>query len=537
MKAPVRFIVQLQIMVASLVVLFIAGHFSVAYAVDEDAITPSDPVTIITVDSGTDPDNSKSRTCANETPCTLRRAIVQARGLSAGQRPILIQFDIPDEEDEGYDDSLGVWEIEVMSTFDPSVFRAIEGGEITIDGATQPDGRAGGPKIILIGPGTGNRDGIIVGTNNAGGHDGNVVQGLGFQNFKTHLIVNSNDNIIENNWFGLSSDGLDVYLRDDEPEDGSGSAGVALSANVEDNIVQSNVFLGFDGVAAAMRGEGNSFKSNYVGTIANGTVPNKQTDPKLICTTVDWLGGGGISLEGNEHQIETNVFAGLRQEIFQISTQAAAVRASGDEHTISNNRIGIDTGDNEVGVCGRGIYLIGGPEKVMVSDNQITDSALSAISLNGALYDANTLRSNIIKRTAAWPQVEGNPTAENAIQLGPSLPDAMLTFNPAKVTQINGKSVSGTQGTSSPCPNCTVELFLDDMDSIKEALQSLAVVTADSNGNWSATIPENLTSSQSIRTTSTTAQFNTIANMSAGTTTGLSRLYFKAIKVFLPRIQ
>ena len=495
-----------------------------------------DPVTVITINSGTDPDNSKSKTCVSATPCTLRRAIVQARGLSVGERPVLIDFDIPATPEEGYDAGLGIWKIHPLKTTDPSVFRRLYGGQVTIDGATQPGGRTDGPKIFIIGPDNGNKDGLIVGENNTGSHDGNVIRGLAFQNFKTHLIINSNDNIVEQNWFGLSDDGTDVFLRDDEPEDGSGSAGVAFSAGVEDNVVQYNVFLGFDGVAAAVRGERNTFARNFVGTIANGSVPDKQTDPDLICTTVDWLGGGGISLEGEEQLVEHNVFAGLRQEIFYASTQPDAIRSAGSEHTIQNNLIGEDISSVEVGVCGRGIYLISSPQDVQVLDNFIVDPGLSGISLNGVLYDANTLRGNAIKQSRSWLQVEGNPKAEDAIQLGPSLPDAFVNFQPAKIAELSGLSVSGTSGDGSPCPDCIIELFLDDVDMVVEAQPLQIIVTADGDGNWTATLPFAPSPPYGLRTTSTTARYNTIANMSAGTTTGLSTLYRPSGKVFLPRI-
>ena len=494
------------------------------------------PVTVITVNSGTDPDNSKSKKCSTATPCTLRRAIVQARALSAGERPVLINFNIPATPAEGYDSGLKIWKIHPLKTSDPSVFRRLEGGQITIDGSTQPGGRADGPKIVIVGPDTGNKDGLIVGVNNSGSHDGNVIRGLAFQNFKTHLIINSNDNTVENNWFGLADNGTDVFLRDDEPEDGSGSAGVALSAGVEDNVVQNNVFLGFDGVAAALRGERNTFSENFVGTTAAGTVPGKQTEPDLICTTVDWLGGGGISLEGEKQTVTENVFAGLRQEIFQISTQPDAIRSAGSKHTIQYNVIGMDENGAEVGVCGRGIYLISSPQDVQVLHNMIVNPGLSGISLNGVLYDANTLRGNGITRSGSWPQVEGNPKAEDAIQLGPSLPDAFVDFQPAKITAINGLTVSGTSGSGSPCPKCTIEVFLDDIDGVVEAQPLTVVATADSSGNWTARLSFPLAPGYGLRTTSTTARYNTIPHMSAGTTTGLSVLYRPANNVYLPSI-
>ena len=56
------------------------------------------------------------------------------------------------------------------------------------------------------------------------------------------------------------------------------------------------------------------------------------------------------------------------------------------------------------------------------------------------------------------------------------------------------------------------------------------------DGSWSATLPFALAQSQGVRTTSTTAQSNTISGMSAGTTTGLSRLYGVKYQVFLPLV-
>jgi hypothetical protein len=493
--------------------------------------------TAITVTSGADLDTSKSTTCYSgpaASPCTLRRAIVEARTLAPSLLPVLIRFDIPTSAGNGYNPSLSVWEIETLSTTDPYVFRRLT-GDIIIDGDTQPGGRTDGPKIIIVGPGTGQKDALIVG--DFAGQDNIQIYGLGFQNFRTHVTVNTNNNIIEGNWFGLTSNGMNPYLRDDNPEDGSGSSGISFNGNPMNNLVRNNVFLGFDGVAVAIRGESNVFERNYVGTRANGTL-NKQTDPSQLCKTVDWLGGGGVSVEGEFHEIKDNVFAGLRQEIFTTSTQPDAIRISGDNHKVHNNKIGLDATDAEVGVCGRGVYLAGAnaPDNTEVLTNTIVNPELSAISINGPLVDANTLRTNVIKKATAWPQIEGNPEPEAAIQFGPTVPSALRDFNPAEVTSIEGTTVSGGSGTNSPCPNCIVELFLDDNDNIVEALQSLAVTTSDGSGNWTTTIPSELGTNQRIRTTSTTAQFGTITNMSAGTTTKLSGLYTAEVKIFLPLV-
>lgn len=494
--------------------------------------------TVITVTSGKDINTSLSETCITQTPCTLRRAVVQARNVPALQRPVLIKFDIPQDAAEGYVSALGIWKINLLATTDASVLRRLN-GQIIIDGSTQPGGRSSGPKIILVGPTTGQKDGPVVG--DVAGNDGHIIRGLGFQNFKTHMYLNTDFNLIEDNWFGLNDEGTGVYLRGDNPQDGSGSAGIALAGGTgaaEFNTIQNNVFAGFDGVAVALRGGSNTFANNYVGTQADGNVV-KNANPALWCTTEDWLGGGGVSVEGISQRIENNIIAGLRQEIFVLSQQPDALRVTVvgiTGHIIQNNRIGVDIDNTEVGACGRGIYLSGDMKGTLIAYNTIVNTRLSAISLNDNLYDECTLRGNVIKQTNAWPSVEGNPKPEDAIQLGPLLPDGYEFFKPAKVTAIDGVSVSGTSGDASACPSCVIELFLDDTDTVTEALQSLVVVTATTSGDWTATLPAALTNSQGIRTTSTSAQFGTIPNISKGTTTGLSELYRAKSKVFLPLV-
>ena len=145
--------------------------------------------------------------------------------------------------------------------------------------------------------------------------------------------------------------------------------------------------------------------------------------------------------------------------------------------------------------------------------------------MHGVLANGNTFRTNTIQKSGAWPEVDLNATPENAIQLGKSLPDALKLYQPAVVTQIDGVNISGTTAPGYACPNCIIEVFLDDNDATVEALQSLAVVTADGMGNWSATLPFELSATQGLRTTNTTTVYNTIALMNDGTTTGLSDLY------------
>ncbi len=490
------------------------------------AASAADPATIITVTSGADPDTSDSTDCSIST-CTLRRAVIQAR---KSTKPVLITFNIPKTPGEGYDDALKIWKIQFSgkSSASQAALRYLN-GQITIDGTSAVGGRANGPQIILIGAGTGQDDGIKLGETSS--QNSNEVRGLGFQNFKTHIYVNSDSNVIENNWFGLNDAGDAPFLRGGNPDDGSGNTAIAISSGSEQNLIQSNVFLGLDGVSINISGNHNQVIGNYVGTAADGTLPGKTTDPDILCTNEDWLGGGGISINGVIYSgvnniISDNLIAGLNQHRgLAITTPPEAIIVDGTNHLIQNNQIGVDINGDQVGVCGRGLYITpSSKDNVMqVLSNTIANTGMSAISLNGVSYNAVLMRNNTIRQDGAWGVVEGNAIPEDAIQLGKTLPTALRKFNPAVPTTFDGVAITGSAG--SPCANCVIELFLDDTDAITEALQSLALVVADASGNWSAVIPQPLTEGQGIRTTSTTAKTGTISGLSAGATSGLSRLY------------
>lgn len=485
--------------------------------------------TVITVTSGTDPDTSKSKTCSSESACTLRRAIVESRGLAGGQLPVLIKFDIPQSPTEGYDSSLGVWKIEPLASSELSVFRRLK-GQIIIDGETQPGGRSDGPKIILKGPATA-KDGLIVGDTVA---DTMItIRGLAFQNFKTHLYVNTDDNLIEDCWFGLSDDGTTLSSGSDtDPEGGSA---IAVASGAGGNTIRNNVFAGFTGVAAAIRGHDNQFSGNRVGTRADGTVPIPAQFSQHPCLSGAWTGGVGITVDGQDHSILDNLFAGLFLDVGPATTQSPAMDVTGSGHTIQNNIVGLDATGGLVGVCGRGLDFGGGPSAMQVVSNTIVESGLSAVLMNNWQCNGNTLRSNVIKRANAWPGEQGqNSFSENAIAYGPHVPDELRSFEPAQVTDINGTAVNGTDGVGSDCPNCTIELFLDDADAVTETLQSLVTVIADGSGNWSATLPAPLDSGQGLRTMSTVPDNFTIIGLDAGTTSNLSELQAVAYRVFLP---
>lgn len=493
-------------------VLLAAGGRPSAMASEAEAAT------VITVFSGQDPDAREDLTCQNASPCTLRRALVQANQLGAGARPVTIRFDIPPEEEEGYDEEFGAWRINLRAGAGAAALPVLVGGGITIEGMSQPGERELGPMIILVGPGNGATDGLVIGEDDSGSDDGNKIIGLAFQNFRDHLTINSNDNQVAENWFGLNDGGLDPYLRGGQMVNGSGETGLKVEAGTGGNVVEANVFLGFNTAAIALLGDDSAVVENFIGTNAEGEVPVGELNSRNACAKGDWLGGSGISVEGAENEVTDNTLAGLRQENV-IGVQPDALQVRGELHTIADNFIGLDFNGEPVGVCGRGIMLADSPQEVLIAENTIANPVLSGISMNGEQYSGNTLRGNRIQRDLPWQE------GETAVQLGFPLPLSLVNFAPAQISEIKGGVVRGTSGVNSPCANCWVEIFLDDNDNIAEALESLAVVQADSKGNWEAALNHGPLFFQGLRTMSTTAANNTIPGLGAGTTTRLSALY------------
>jgi hypothetical protein len=252
-------------------------------------------------------------------------------------------------------------------------------------------------------------------------------------------------------------------------------------------------------------------------------------------------GGVGITVADNDNQIggptaaEGNVFAGLFLDVAPGTTQRPAMDVSGDGHLIQHNVIGLDVSDELVGVCGRGLDFGNAPSDMQVLDNLIVEPGLSAIFMNGSTLNGNTLQGNIIERASAWPGEQGfNIFPEDAIAYGATVPPELKTFQPARITEVNGTTVSGTSGDGSDCPLCVVEILLDDTDSVTETLQSLDLVTAGANGQWVAALPAPLEAGQGLRTMSTVPDSLTIIGLDAGTTSKLSALQAARYQVTLP---
>ncbi len=481
--------------------------------------------TYITVTTTEDAGGMSERCSDAGRICTLRRAINQARLLPLGSLPARIGFNIP-ITDSGYDSVNQVWVIQLDSaqTSEPFIMRNFgTNGQITVDGSTQPVGRTSGPRIILRGD---NNKGMFTLT---GGN--NIIRGLAFQGFGDRMVSvpGTSNNLVENNWFGLSVTGDEIYLRNPEdPERGSGEAGVYAQSGGVNNVVQNNVLAGFDQTAITMDGDDSFVLGNTVGTRADGTFPAVRWERKCRPNAryYNWFGGAGIQIFGHDNVAQNNRVAGmLYYSADPASTPEDAIAVTGVDHIVRDNIIGLDTDEQPFGVCGEGIYVggAGGGHSIQVVTNTIVGSqgAAGIFVAGGEFgYDLNavTVQGNVIKDSAV-----------EAFDFGDLLPSTLRLFNPAAVTSINGASVSGTSGQDSPCANCVVELFLDQVDTVSETLESLAKVAADGSGNWTATLPRTLAITEGLRTASTTVVDGQIVNpsgvYSAGTTTKISAIY------------
>ena len=495
-------------------------------------LTPTYWLTVTTTsdEGGSDPNSER---CDTHSPCTLRRAINEARWFSASDEVFHIAFDI-DDTDPGYDAVNEVWIITVDSDnsgFETHAFREFGVyGQVIIDGTTQPIGRdfSLGPRIILRGD---NKKGAF---NLTGGR--NVIRGLAFQGFANNMVTvpATNDNLVEDNWFGLNVAGDDIYLRNLAfPEDGSGEAGIYAQmsgSNGTTNTIQSNVLVGFKGVAISVQGDRNFVLSNTVGTRANGTVPEVRDDRKCKPNAryYNWFPGAGIDIFGEGNLVAYNRVVGLLWSSNDpLNTPDDAISVTGWNHVVRDNIIGVTSTGVPFGTCGEGIQVggISGAHFIQVRDNLIVGAQGAA----GILVAAGELGYDLDAVT-----VQGNVILDSKVQafdFSPNVPAALRLFNPAAITQIDGVNVTGVNGAASPCANCVIELFLDEIDTVTETLASLGATTADGSGEWSFTLSRTLALTEGLRTASTTVVDGQIFNASgtitysAGTTTRISTIY------------
>ena len=487
---------------------------------------PDQPTaTTITVDTSADLDSSSlNKTCvytsgvyvAAVDGCTLRRDILEAAARPQADRPIEIRFNLPDSDPNKDLVVSGTWTLPINQTLPTLKTSSIvnKNGQVTIDGSTQPGGRTDAPKIII----DTNDFSLQVESEN------NIIRALAFKGGGV-IFLKEDGNLVEDIWMGLSDDGQSIHFRTPGDEKRMAGGGVFISS--DNNTVQDNVISGAFARAVDINSsnQNNTIQRNLIGTRADGTVPVVPAAAQCLRSfnydAQNWYGGWGIAVSGSNNKVLENRIAGLHILQSANDTPPLAIEIFGANHQITNNVIGLDSVGSSVGVCGQAIKVSGSGTQIL--DNTIVQSRIgfedivpTAIlaSDTSPLFGQITVRRNL---------VDSGPG--NIYAFGPGIPKALQEFQPARITQINGTSVVGTNGVGSACPGCLIDLYSDDSDDIGETLSYLGSVSAASNGAFNFTLSQPLAAGVGIRTSSTTPSAGIIGNFGAGTTTQFSKLY------------
>ncbi len=481
--------------------------------------------------------------------CTLRRAIVEAGARPDADRPIHIVFNLS-TSDPNYYAALQYWEVQIDESFEWELKRRYitdVGGQVTIDGNTQPGGRANGPKIMI----NTNRDNLpIFGQSLAVRPSNNEIRNLGFIG-GGQIILYEGGNIVENNWMGLMANGSGLSLASTANTQAKRSlarGGIILpNEDSDNNIIRGNRIIG--AVERAIRitsgGDNNVIEGNYIGLDAQGVVPAPHDTGVNCARELDynnsfWYGGRGIQVTGDNNMVSNNRLAGLHVPQATNDTPPISMEISGVGNTVTLNVIGLDIANNEIGVCGQGMLLQG--TELLVENNLIVHTRNGFDpGDDGTDFDSAILTQSFATGSGRWITVRKNMVIDADATThpdhvyrfaSPGVPIELRKFNPAKVTGINGTAVSGTQGDdavlpgpttiSAACPNCQVYLYADDLDGRIEAKEFLGEATADASGNWSATLSRALTANEGLRTQSMANGNGVMHNFGAKTTSKLS---------------
>jgi subtilisin family serine protease len=465
--------------------------------------------------------------------CSFRRALVEAMARPPADRPILIAFNIPVTDTNYSREVSGTWTIMIDAALPALTTEYLvdrDNGLTTIDGDTQPGGRTDGPKIIFLDSDNTDMTDYSLEVESAQNTIRNISWRGGGMIFLKEVSGKGGYNTVENVWIGLSDDGQEIALRKPtEPQRLATGGGVKMTS--DGNTVQNNVIAGAYAMAIDVDiANDNVIVNNFIGTRADGTVPDVSDALKCLRSMTyfpnNWYGGWGLQITGSGNQVLSNTIAGLHILQAVDDTPPIALDIDGADHLVQYNVIGRDSAASDVGVCGQGIKVAG--SNMQILDNTIVDSKpgfVSAGSTNptkGAIFvndsspafDQVTIRRNVVITSP-----------EEVIEFGPSIPDALKLFEPARISLIDGTTVEGTSGDGSPCPGCLIDLYLDDRDDNQEALEWLASATANANGDFTATLPRSLTGNEGIRTSSTSQHYFIIGDYGPGTTTDLSELY------------
>ncbi|MEM7116088.1 MAG: hypothetical protein AAF614_26845 [Chloroflexota bacterium] len=503
----------------------------------------------ITIDTVDDPTPESARiTCTYSgsggytagDSCSFRRALVEAGAVPADQRPVLIAFDLPTDAENTTVPGTWIINIDELNQL-PAVTTISRFSDpdslVTIDGSTQPNGRSDGPSVFIN-----SRWSLTF------ERQQNVLRNLGFfgggtiQLEETQSVGGSN--LVEGLWMGLTPDGQQIVLQNEEvPRNLAGGGIFALSNN---NLIRNNLITGANARAVRIDAhDDNTIVDNIVGTRADGSVPEYQgIGDRCQASTLHnpdfWYGGWGIEVTGSSRNavVSGNLIAGLQDIRSGNDTPPIALFVAGQDHQVFDNIIGLDGNGRKAGVCGLGIDLGSAGGNIEAFNNVVVysrfgygaqreagDTAILVSSSEGGV----AVRGNLVEMEDGLDELQ-SPT--KALHFAPVVPIALRRYEPAQITSIvvneNETLVTGTigHGTSdNPCIRCQVDFYLDDFDGFQEMLAYWGFIEADDNGNFAVRFDQALPAGHGLRTVSTTTLFNTLPGFPGGTSTKLSSLW------------
>ncbi len=484
--------------------------------------------------------------------CTFRRALREAGARSdnnacPGCSPILIRFTglngtDGNADDANYDSASDQWVLPMNSSGTASFYglepQALDlVGNITIQGPAIDVLNGEMPTIIIDSGTTLDIELKFV-----------TIENLGFMGGQS-IHWKQSDGLFTNNTWGLAPDGASIEFDDmvGNTDNLAGNHAIFTTLFADRMTVDGNVMTGASTFAVEINSGTSDVKiiNNLIGTRIDGKVPSVPTN--LNCRTftninpvnppidpAEWFGGAGISASGTGLLIENNVIAGLQTIHSTFSTPPEALTVFGRLHTVQNNIIGKDLTGNEVGVCGQGIKLSTATDSPevhnghMIIDNEIYfpkngfENTKGAIlwgdtHVNGFKDGGNTIRRNLVKTGL-----------EKYIEFSGNLMSVQKSFEPAVISSVSGVNIAGHShlsnifGDPSPCPNCIIDFYQDNGNTVMDALEHLGSTVADGNGDFNFTLSAPLANGFGIRTTSTTTADNIIPSTWSGTTSEMS---------------
>lgn len=232
---------------------------------------------------------------------------------------------------------------------------------------------------------------------------------------------------------------------------------------------------------------------------------------------------------GDNNQILHNTIAGAHSPHSPTETAPPAIWTAGANVLVAYNTIGIDGNGVEVGTCGQGIFVTG--QGVQILNNTIVNARTSFFDAEsddpteGAIFvnDGSPLARRYVMRDNMV-----RDSTSKVIEFGPAVPESLRLFEPPIIISIDGLTVVGETETGYDCPNCLVDLYLDDLDDEQDALELLTTAVIDNvagTARFTATLPSPLPANHGIRVAAVTQDDYVIGDFLAGTTTMLSPAY------------